>query len=87
MEVTFRGVRKVLCVAEKNDAAKGIADLLSKGRMRRVRGHISNQLYLVGPGKRDILVGTGISDKGDFSPTCVCLFCLLQTIAMASCRS
>ncbi|XP_070251554.1 DNA topoisomerase 3-alpha isoform X2 [Myotis yumanensis] len=35
MEVAFRGVRKVLCVAEKNDAAKGIADLLSKGRMRR----------------------------------------------------
>lgn len=37
MEVAFRGVRKVLCVAEKNDAAKGIADLLSNGRMRRVR--------------------------------------------------
>ncbi|ELV14017.1 DNA topoisomerase 3-alpha [Tupaia chinensis] len=35
MEVAFRGVRKVLCVAEKNDAAKGIADLLSNGRMRR----------------------------------------------------
>nr|KAF6274313.1 DNA topoisomerase III alpha [Myotis myotis] len=38
MEVAFRGVRKVLCVAEKNDAAKGIADLLSKGRMRRREG-------------------------------------------------
>lgn len=37
MEVAFRGVRKILCVAEKNDAAKGIADLLSGGRMRRVR--------------------------------------------------
>lgn len=37
MEVAFRGVRKVLCVAEKNDAAKGIADLLSNGRVRRVR--------------------------------------------------
>ncbi|KAK7827395.1 hypothetical protein U0070_026601 [Myodes glareolus] len=36
MEVAFRGVRKVLCVAEKNDAAKGIADLLSNGRMRRI---------------------------------------------------
>uniref|UniRef100_A0A8C2V4R0 DNA topoisomerase n=1 Tax=Chinchilla lanigera TaxID=34839 RepID=A0A8C2V4R0_CHILA len=35
MDVAFRGVRKVLCVAEKNDAAKGIADLLSSGRMRR----------------------------------------------------
>nr|KAF6398760.1 DNA topoisomerase III alpha [Molossus molossus] len=38
MEVAFRGVRKVLCVAEKNDAAKGIADLLSQGRMRRREG-------------------------------------------------
>ncbi|XP_075848429.1 DNA topoisomerase 3-alpha isoform X2 [Microtus pennsylvanicus] len=38
MEVAFRGVRKVLCVAEKNDAAKGIADLLSNGRMRRKEG-------------------------------------------------
>ncbi|EHB10639.1 DNA topoisomerase 3-alpha [Heterocephalus glaber] len=38
MEVAFRGVRKVLCVAEKNDAAKGIADLLSNGRMRRREG-------------------------------------------------
>ncbi|XP_008820178.1 DNA topoisomerase 3-alpha [Nannospalax galili] len=38
MEVAFRGVRKVLCVAEKNDAAKGIADLLSNGRVRRKEG-------------------------------------------------
>ncbi|XP_019512179.1 PREDICTED: DNA topoisomerase 3-alpha [Hipposideros armiger] len=38
MEVVLRGVRKVLCVAEKNDAAKGIADLLSNGRMRRREG-------------------------------------------------
>ncbi|XP_072794621.1 DNA topoisomerase 3-alpha isoform X1 [Vicugna pacos] len=38
MEVAFRGVRKILCVAEKNDAAKGIADLLSGGRMRRREG-------------------------------------------------
>ncbi|XP_060059192.1 DNA topoisomerase 3-alpha isoform X2 [Erinaceus europaeus] len=38
MEGTFRGVRRVLCVAEKNDAAKGIADLLSNGRMRRREG-------------------------------------------------
>ncbi|XP_021266705.1 DNA topoisomerase 3-alpha isoform X2 [Numida meleagris] len=28
-------IRKVLCVAEKNDAARGIADLLSNSRMRR----------------------------------------------------
>lgn len=69
MEVAFRGVRKVLCVAEKNDAAKGIADLLSRGRMRRVRGRISDQRYL-GPGKREVLVGTGNRDEGDFSPTC-----------------
>lgn len=47
MEVAFRGVRKVLCVAEKNDAAKGIADLLSNGRMRRVRRRISDQLCLM----------------------------------------
>lgn len=70
MEVAFRGVRKVLCVAEKNDAAKGIADLLSKGRMRRVRGLISHQPYLVRPAKRDSLVGTGDRDEGDFSPVC-----------------
>ncbi|XP_036692429.1 DNA topoisomerase 3-alpha isoform X1 [Balaenoptera musculus] len=38
MEVAMRGVRKILCVAEKNDAAKGIADLLSGGRMRRREG-------------------------------------------------
>uniref|UniRef100_G1SQY7 DNA topoisomerase n=1 Tax=Oryctolagus cuniculus TaxID=9986 RepID=G1SQY7_RABIT len=38
MEVALRGARKVLCVAEKNDAAKGIADLLSGGRMRRREG-------------------------------------------------
>lgn len=44
MEVAFRGVRKVLCVAEKNDAAKGIADLLSNGRMRRVRTRICDPL-------------------------------------------
>lgn len=44
MEVAFRSVRKILCVAEKNDAAKGIADLLSNGRMRRVRRRLSDQL-------------------------------------------
>ena len=32
-------IRKVLCVAEKNDAARGIADLLSNSRMRRVGIH------------------------------------------------
>ncbi|PIO27957.1 hypothetical protein AB205_0003230 [Aquarana catesbeiana] len=29
-------VQKVLCVAEKNDAAKGISDIMSNGRMRRL---------------------------------------------------
>ncbi|XP_044517721.1 DNA topoisomerase 3-alpha isoform X2 [Gracilinanus agilis] len=38
MEMAFRGSRRVLCVAEKNDAAKGIADLLSGSRMRRREG-------------------------------------------------
>ncbi|XP_004713017.1 DNA topoisomerase 3-alpha isoform X1 [Echinops telfairi] len=38
LEMAFRGARRVLCVAEKNDAAKGIADLLSNSRMRRREG-------------------------------------------------
>uniref|UniRef100_A0A480TIA2 DNA topoisomerase n=1 Tax=Sus scrofa TaxID=9823 RepID=A0A480TIA2_PIG len=38
MEVALRGARKILCVAEKNDAAKGIADLLAGGRVRRREG-------------------------------------------------
>lgn len=29
-------VKRVLCVAEKNDAAKGIAEIMSNGRSRRV---------------------------------------------------
>ncbi|KAI5757530.1 TOP3A [Gulo gulo luscus] len=46
MAVAFRGVRKILCVAEKNDAAKGIADLLSNGRMRRREGFSKfNKIY------------------------------------------
>lgn len=35
-DAALRRIRKVLCVAEKNDAARGIADLLSNSRMRRV---------------------------------------------------
>ncbi|XP_039630894.1 DNA topoisomerase 3-alpha [Polypterus senegalus] len=31
-------IKKVLCVAEKNDAAKGIAEILSNGRARRKEG-------------------------------------------------
>lgn len=30
-------IKRVLCVAEKNDAAKGIAEIMSNGRSRRVR--------------------------------------------------
>lgn len=30
-------IKRVLCVAEKNDAAKGISDIMSNGRFRRVR--------------------------------------------------
>lgn len=29
-------IKRVLCVAEKNDAAKGISDIMSNGRFRRV---------------------------------------------------
>lgn len=54
MEVALRGVRKILCVAEKNDAAKGIANLLSGGRMRRVRrspgGRDGDERPLLPPG-------------------------------------
>uniref|UniRef100_A0A8D2NV18 Uncharacterized protein n=1 Tax=Zosterops lateralis melanops TaxID=1220523 RepID=A0A8D2NV18_ZOSLA len=35
-DVALQRIRKVLCVAEKNDAARGIAELLSNSRMRRV---------------------------------------------------
>uniref|UniRef100_A0A6Q2Y6L8 DNA topoisomerase n=1 Tax=Esox lucius TaxID=8010 RepID=A0A6Q2Y6L8_ESOLU len=39
-------VKRVLCVAEKNDAAKGIADIMSNGRMRRMEGlSVYNKLY------------------------------------------
>lgn len=39
-------IRKVLCVAEKNDAAKGIGDIMSNGRMRRREGFSKfNKIY------------------------------------------
>lgn len=38
-DMALQRIRKVLCVAEKNDAARGIADLLSNSRMRRVGIH------------------------------------------------
>ncbi|XP_048349631.1 DNA topoisomerase 3-alpha isoform X2 [Sphaerodactylus townsendi] len=42
----FQNVQKVLSVAEKNDAAKGIADILSNGRMRRREGFSKfNKIY------------------------------------------
>lgn len=37
-------IKRVLCVAEKNDAAKGISDIMSNGRFRRV--NLSNFLHL-----------------------------------------
>lgn len=71
MAVAFRGVRKILCVAEKNDAAKGIADLLSNGRMRRVRRRISDQLC-------------GCGSRPHFSHSWVIAFasCLFPVIGM-----
>ncbi|XP_064376158.1 DNA topoisomerase 3-alpha isoform X2 [Dromaius novaehollandiae] len=45
-DMTLERVRKVLCVAEKNDAARGIADLLSNSRMRRREGFSKfNKIY------------------------------------------
>ncbi|NWJ08096.1 TOP3A topoisomerase, partial [Crypturellus undulatus] len=45
-DVALQRIRKVLCVAEKNDAAKGIADLLSNSRMRRREGFSKfNKIY------------------------------------------
>ncbi|XP_063075236.1 DNA topoisomerase 3-alpha [Engraulis encrasicolus] len=39
-------IKKVLCVAEKNDAAKGIAEIMSNGRSRRKEGlSVYNKLY------------------------------------------
>ncbi|PKU37066.1 dna topoisomerase 3-alpha [Limosa lapponica baueri] len=45
-EMALQRIRKVLCVAEKNDAARGIADLLSNSRMRRREGFSKfNKIY------------------------------------------
>ncbi|KAG9343025.1 hypothetical protein JZ751_015243 [Albula glossodonta] len=39
-------IKKVLCVAEKNDAAKGIAEIMSNGRARRREGlSVYNKIY------------------------------------------
>ncbi|XP_068002650.1 DNA topoisomerase 3-alpha isoform X2 [Melanerpes formicivorus] len=45
-DVAWQRIRKVLCVAEKNDAARGIAELLSNSRMRRREGFSKfNKIY------------------------------------------
>ncbi|XP_038274936.1 DNA topoisomerase 3-alpha isoform X1 [Dermochelys coriacea] len=45
-DMTFGKIQKVLCVAEKNDAARGIADILSNSRMRRREGFSKfNKIY------------------------------------------
>uniref|UniRef100_A0A8C0B338 DNA topoisomerase n=1 Tax=Buteo japonicus TaxID=224669 RepID=A0A8C0B338_9AVES len=45
-DTALQRIRKVLCVAEKNDAARGIADLLSNSRMRRREGFSKfNKIY------------------------------------------
>uniref|UniRef100_A0A670JML9 DNA topoisomerase n=1 Tax=Podarcis muralis TaxID=64176 RepID=A0A670JML9_PODMU len=41
-----RNIQKVLCVAEKNDAARGIADILSNSRMRRVGARNSDTIFI-----------------------------------------
>lgn len=39
-------IKRVLCVAEKNDAAKGIAEIMSDGRSRRKEGmSVYNKIY------------------------------------------
>uniref|UniRef100_A0A8C1ZDN9 DNA topoisomerase n=1 Tax=Cyprinus carpio TaxID=7962 RepID=A0A8C1ZDN9_CYPCA len=39
-------IKKVLCVAEKNDAAKGIAEIMSNGSSRRREGYsVYNKIY------------------------------------------
>lgn len=38
-------IKRVLCVAEKNDAAKGISEIMSNGRSRRVRPVLWSAMY------------------------------------------
>uniref|UniRef100_A0A8C9QXU3 DNA topoisomerase n=1 Tax=Scleropages formosus TaxID=113540 RepID=A0A8C9QXU3_SCLFO len=39
-------IKRVLCVAEKNDAAKGIAEIMSNGRARKREGYsVYNKIY------------------------------------------
>ncbi|NXU05078.1 TOP3A topoisomerase, partial [Buphagus erythrorhynchus] len=45
-DLALQRIHKVLCVAEKNDAARGIAELLSNSRMRRREGFSKfNKIY------------------------------------------
>lgn len=39
-------IKRVLCVAEKNDAAKGIAEIMSGGRSRRVSEHYIHHMVI-----------------------------------------
>lgn len=39
-------IKRVLCVAEKNDAAKGISEIMSNGRSRRVRLVLRSAVYI-----------------------------------------
>lgn len=41
-------IKKVLCVAEKNDAAKGIAEIMSSGRSRRVSVSVTVMIMTTG---------------------------------------
>uniref|UniRef100_A0A8B9KXF4 DNA topoisomerase n=1 Tax=Astyanax mexicanus TaxID=7994 RepID=A0A8B9KXF4_ASTMX len=46
LKLAFIFKTKVLCVAEKNDAAKGIAEIMSSGRARRREGlSVYNKIY------------------------------------------
>lgn len=39
-------IKKVLCVAEKNDAAKGISEIMSNGRSRRVSVYSHTVMFM-----------------------------------------
>lgn len=79
-EAALRGIRKVLCVAEKNDAARGIADLLSNSRMRRVGTRcVSLPLVHVPMGLAELAGGSQLSRAPPWRPcsswSLVCVLC------------
>ena len=49
-------IKRVLCVAEKNDAAKCIAEIMSNGRSRRVRMGINGARSNTHTGKAVMLL-------------------------------